>query len=109
MTAEPDVDGYSQMNMTTRKDGEVRQRKYSGHQIAWFLRYGYLPHPEAGLQLDHVCHSKDQACEGGSGCLHRRCVNPDHLELVTAAENRRRARQQQTRRQSPTGRAESAA
>jgi hypothetical protein len=41
-------------------------------------------------QVGHVCH--DEAahrgeCTGGSGCLHRRCVNPDHLRVMTAQEN----------------------
>ncbi|WP_293783590.1 HNH endonuclease signature motif containing protein [uncultured Aeromicrobium sp.] len=44
------------------------------------------PIPE-GLVIDHRCHTDDLACPGASQCLHRRCVNPDHLELVTAAEN----------------------
>ena len=109
MAAKPDVDGYSQINMTIRKAGEVQQRKYSGHQVAWFLRNGYLPHPITGLQLDHRCHSEDQRCEGGYSCRHRRCVNPDHLELVTAVENLRRARQQRTLRRLRSARPESAA
>lgn len=44
-----------------------------------------------GLHLDHVCHTKDDACEGGPTCEHRRCLNPRHLEPVTQAENTRRA------------------
>ena len=44
-----------------------------------------------GLTLDHDCHSRDKSCPGGLPCLHRRCVNPAHLEPVTNAENQRRS------------------
>lgn len=36
-----------------------------------------------GLQLDHLCHTRERlTCPGGRRCLHRRCVNPAHLEPV---------------------------
>lgn len=40
-----------------------------------------------GAPLDHQCHNRDTACAGGPTCLHRRCVNPDHLETATPREN----------------------
>ena len=43
-----------------------------------------------GLQTDHLCHSQAPACPGGPSCPHRRCGNPEHLELVTSATNTRR-------------------
>jgi len=44
-----------------------------------------------GLELDHVCHSRDLSCRGlGPACPHRRCVNPAHLEPVTTSINQRR-------------------
>lgn len=49
------------------------------------------PIPE-GWTLDHLCHTRDEACAGGPGCLHRRCVNPAHLEPVTRGEKVRRGR-----------------
>lgn len=57
-------------------------------------RWGYEqfvgPIPE-GLVLDHVCHTRNlAACISSGECLHRRCVNPAHLEPVTSAENTRR-------------------
>lgn len=45
------------------------------HTVSWTLIRGPVPE---GLTLDHLCRNK-------------LCVNPDHLELVTAEENTRRA------------------
>lgn len=42
------------------------------------------------LDLDHLCHTLDPSCPG-KRCIHRRCVNPWHLEIVTRGENARRA------------------
>lgn len=46
------------------------------------------------LTLDHLCHNQDESCPGNR-CIHRRCVNPDHLEPVTHAVNCKRGRQGQ--------------
>lgn len=40
-----------------------------------------------GMTLDHLCHSNDPTCSAGKQCLHRRCVNPAHLEQVTTEVN----------------------
>ena len=44
------------------------------HRVAYKLTVGKIPH---GRYLDHLCRN-------------RRCVNPSHLEPVTAQENQRR-------------------
>lgn len=62
----------------------VRGERYMAHRFAYEALVGPIPH---GLQLDHVCHSFDATCTGGPTCLHKRCVNPAHLEPVTGREN----------------------
>lgn len=58
------------------------------HRVVYETLIGPIP---AGLQLDHLCHTESATCAGGVQCLHRRCVNPLHLEPVTVPENNRRS------------------
>ena len=44
------------------------------HRVMWALENGPIPPRK---QIDHKCKN-------------RRCVNPDHLEMVTHRQNRRR-------------------
>lgn len=46
------------------------------HRVAWEAQRGPIPE---GMTIDHLCRV-------------RACVNVDHMEVVTAAENMRRAR-----------------
>lgn len=46
------------------------------HRVAVLVRDGEIPE---GMTVDHLCRNK-------------RCVRPDHLEVVTVAENNRRGR-----------------
>jgi hypothetical protein len=57
------------------------------HRVSYILAAGPIPE---GLAIDHVCHNGTD-CQGGPSCIHRRCVNPAHLEPVTAGENLRRS------------------
>jgi hypothetical protein len=72
--------GYGSFGFGAR--GHVRT--YLAHRLAhhWFV--GPIPD---GLQIDHVCHNLDLTCAGGRACVHRRCVNPTHLEPVTGGQN----------------------
>jgi hypothetical protein len=78
------------------KTGRGGYGQYTTPEPEWLTRnppahrYGYEhlvgPIPE-GMELDHLCHTRDPACMDWRICPHRRCVNPDHLEPVTHAEN----------------------
>lgn len=48
----------------------------NAHRVSYELQVGPIP---AGLHLDHLCRV-------------RHCMNPDHLEPVTMAENTRRGK-----------------
>ena len=60
------------------------------HRIAYELVVGPVP---SGLELDHLCHSRDVGCTLGPECPHRRCQNPAHLEPVPHRVNAARAHQ----------------
>lgn len=57
-----------------RVDGRTRL----AHKISYETFRGLVPE---GCELDHTCHKRD-SCLGGVSCIHRRCINPDHLEPV---------------------------
>jgi len=66
--------GYGVLTALPRKPGRARARAAHRVSYEWFV--GPIP---AGLTIDHLCRV-------------RRCINPDHLEPVTNAENLRRGR-----------------
>lgn len=55
------------------------QKRDPAHRVGWELYKGPIP---SGMVLDHLCRRKN-------------CVNPDHLEPVTVAENTRRRNYEQ--------------
>lgn len=66
-TAGQDSKGYGQF--TVYPEG-----KFVAHKVAYILLVGNIPER---LELDHLCRI-------------RNCVNPDHLEPVSASENLKR-------------------
>lgn len=59
-------------------NGYARHGAAYAHRLAYELLVGPIPE---GMDVDHVRER---------GCTERTCTNPDHLEVVTPAENRRR-------------------
>jgi hypothetical protein len=53
------------------------------HVIAFETKGGPV---SDGHHVDHRCHNADLSCPGGP-CVHRRCVNPDHLRAVAPRVN----------------------
>lgn len=54
------------------------------HRAAYEHFVGPIPE---GMTIDHECHNRDETCAGGNGCLHRRCVNPEHLAVKSRGDN----------------------
>jgi hypothetical protein len=57
------------------------------HKVIYEREVGPVPQ---GMTLDHLCHTEAEMkgeCDGGWACPHRACVNVEHLEPVTFAEN----------------------
>lgn len=74
-------DGYGRM-------GYQGAKSISVHRVAYIEFVGEIPE---GMQVDHLCHTNDNDCPGGV-CQHRACIEPTHLELVSAGENTLRGR-----------------
>lgn len=68
-------------------DGAKMKR---AHRYAYEMTFGKIP---IGYTVDHACHNVDISCVGGNDCVHRRCVNPKHLEAIPHKENCNRATQ----------------
>ncbi|MEV7975397.1 HNH endonuclease signature motif containing protein [Streptomyces sp. NPDC086519] len=70
-------------------DPSRRASQLRVHRVVWEFLVAPIPD---GLELDHLCHGRDEQCPGGDQCLHRRCVNPAHLEPVSGAVNNARSK-----------------
>ena len=82
------VDGYA---TAISVDGTPTR----AHRFSWMLANGPIAE---SLTVDHLCHNRDLECADGSSCLHRRCINPDHLEIVPQSENSRRRNERERQR-----------
>lgn len=84
---EPQPNGCTYFTGALDKQGYGILRSPSGqraHRSAYEHFIGAIPE---GLTIDHECHNRDETCAGGPTCLHRRCVNPDHLAAKPAIDN----------------------
>lgn len=64
-----------------------RGKNTKAHRAEWIRANGEIPD---GFVLDHTCHNeaaKEGKCSGGVTCVHRACVNLNHLQLVSVSEN----------------------
>lgn len=77
-----DPDGCWSFPSNIAKDGygrfQLRRRCALAHRVAYWMFIGPIPEDHV---VDHTCHN-DTTCPGAWDCLHRRCVNPRHLEAV---------------------------
>ncbi len=77
-----DPQGYGRITDDNGKTSSVHRMSYVHHS-------GPIP---PGLQVDHECHNLDIECVAGPRCVHRRCINPEHLRLATPRDNILRGR-----------------
>lgn len=70
-----DRDGYGRFG--------INSTVWYAHRAAYVALIGPIPDET----LDHLCHTNDPTCPGALNCLHRRCVNPWHLDPATNVEN----------------------
>ena len=62
-------------------------RQYRAHRVAYAWKHG----DPGEAVIDHLCHDPILCVPDENGwCLHRSCVNVDHLGLTTRGENVRR-------------------
>ena len=83
-TAALNYKGYGVIS--TQVNGKKRNRY--AHQVSYEQFKGPIA---TGLTIDHTCHNP-ATCVCGDGCLHRRCINPEHLEAVTTQVNSSRGK-----------------
>jgi HNH endonuclease len=72
----PNDQGYCRVTTPTGRE--------RAHRAMWEFMVGPIPE---GMTVEHACHTEDPSCQEGTNCLHRRCVNIAHLELMPLGEN----------------------
>lgn len=76
--------GYGLFSVRRGPEGSNDWHNDAAHRYAYELLVGPIPE---GLTIGHLCHDTAPECPGGPTCMHRRCVNPEHLGLQTRGEN----------------------
>lgn len=82
-TGPVDGSGYGIGHIPTAETGARRSRTRRAHVVAFEKANGPLPR---GSKVDHTCHNESE-CVGGDACIHRRCINLEHLRAVTHRTN----------------------
>lgn len=84
----PQPDGCIYFTGQITKEGYGRLRVRGTMTLAHRASYEHFvgPIPE-GMVLDHECHNRSDCKEVDDACLHRRCVNPQHVAPKTQREN----------------------
>lgn len=68
---------------------QIYGKSRRAHRISYQINKGFIPD---GMTIDHICHNADIECNDGTNCVHRGCVNPNHLEATTIRDNTLRGR-----------------
>lgn len=76
-------DGYGTFSLYPQGQ-RGRKATHGAHRLTYEVFVGPIP---SGMTIDHTCHPSDGSCAGGRSCLHRRCVNPGHLQVVPFVRN----------------------
>lgn len=77
------VNGYGEFSHGLGKAG--RFKKAPAHRVVYLWYKGAIPD---GYVVDHMCHNEALAeCTDPKVCLHKRCVNPGHLQAITYSQN----------------------
>lgn len=85
---DPQPDGCIYFTGAVGADGYAKIRATGRLVFAHRAAYEYFVGRIApGMTVDHLCHNEDPSCAGGPSCLHRRCVNWEHLREATQREN----------------------
>lgn len=70
--------------------GLLRTVGYSENLVHRIVFEAHVRELHPGEQVDHVCHNRSAdagGCQGGVTCLHRRCINPEHMRATTNQSN----------------------
>jgi len=71
--------GYSQIYS--------KGKQVAHHRLVYEQHYGEIP---KGFHVDHICHNvavKHGMCRGQRNCVHRSCINPNHLRALSPKDN----------------------
>jgi len=77
--------GYGRFYIPSGEKGKAG-RSYRAHRVI----YAWLVGDPGEAVLDHICHDPLECFDSDDYCIHRRCVNPDHLVPTTRGDNVRR-------------------